>query len=176
MTPRTPTPPPDDRRMWRKLLAAAHPDSGGTHELFVWSWQLRDVVCNGGPRLEPEMKTTSSSSSPRPSHPAEPGPDRVPFPPDVDFEAATGRALAACDRVPHVYGDVLRLLEDCHPVEDEPLLSQQGRGASYKSLAAIGHAAGFSKIERVRWYEVAESIPLAQRHAGHLLGRLKRAA
>lgn len=36
---RTPTLPPTEPAMWRKLLARAHPDAGGDHELFIW-------VCN----------------------------------------------------------------------------------------------------------------------------------
>jgi hypothetical protein len=33
-----------------------------------------------------------------------------------------------------------------------------------------------SKEERVGWYRVAEGIPLSDRHAGHLLSKLKRRA
>lgn len=35
---------------------------------------------------------------------------------------------------------------------------------------------GMTKAERVKWYRIAESIPLSQRHAGHILGILKRQA
>ncbi len=68
------------------LLAAAHPDSGGTDELFVWAWQLRDVVC-GGPRLEPKPTPPPRPSPTPPPH----GPDRVPFPGDADFGELTDR-------------------------------------------------------------------------------------
>src|SRR5215217_5312151 len=33
--------------MWRKLLARVHPDSNGDHELFIWTTNLRDEICNG---------------------------------------------------------------------------------------------------------------------------------
>ena len=49
-------------------------------------------------------------------------------------------------------------------------------GASYKRLTAIGHLAGFDKTAQVRWYRIAEEIPLSDRHAAHILSRLKGAA
>ena len=30
--------------------------------------------------------------------------------------------------------------------------------------------------ERVQWYSIAEAAPLSQRHAGHILGKLQKAA
>ncbi len=69
------------------------------------------------------------------------------------------------------YGDVLSLLKDCRPLEH--LAYEQDRGASYKRLAAIAHAWGMTKAERIGWYRVAEDLPLSDRHAGHILGRLK---
>jgi hypothetical protein len=33
-----------------------------------------------------------------------------------------------------------------------------------------------TKAERVRWYRVAEEIPLSDRHAAHILSRSKRSA
>jgi hypothetical protein len=35
---------------------------------------------------------------------------------------------------------------------------------------------GMTKAERVQWYRIAEAIPLSQRHAGHILSRLKKRA
>ncbi len=69
---------------------------------------------------------------------------------------------------------MLSLLADCEPLED--LTYEQERGASYKRLAAIAHTYGMSKAERIRLYRVAEDIPLSDRHAGHILSRLKRRA
>jgi hypothetical protein len=31
-----------------------------------------------------------------------------------------------------------------------------------------------TRKERIGWYRVAEDIPLSDRHAGHILARLKR--
>lgn len=59
---RTATAPPTDPRLWRLLLARAHPDAGGSGELFVWAQALREVLedeppprqvcgrCNPAPR------------------------------------------------------------------------------------------------------------------------------
>src|SRR5215218_7876446 len=41
---RTPTRPPTDRGMWRRLLARVHPDAGGDDELFVWAKSLEELV------------------------------------------------------------------------------------------------------------------------------------
>jgi len=86
MSPRTPTLPPTEPAMWRKLMVRTHPDSGGSHELFIWT------------------------------------------------------------------------------------------GASYKQLAAIGHAYGMSGSECSGWYRCVESIPLSDCHAGHILSRFKQKA
>ena len=163
--PRTPTLPPNDPRMWRRALARLHPDSGGQHELFLWGTVVRDLVCHG---------QESRRFSP---HAAPPGGDkpRVPFPDLADFAALTARALErAASEAGDGYGRVLALLADCEPLGH--LAHEQQRGASYKRLAAIAHAAGMSKPERVGWYRVAEEIPLADRHAGHILSKLKAAA
>jgi hypothetical protein len=44
---RTPTLPPNDRGMWRRLVSRAHPDAGGDHDLFIWAVATRTVVCGG---------------------------------------------------------------------------------------------------------------------------------
>lgn len=162
---RTPTLPPTDKAMWRKAKASAHPDSGGDHELFIWLGSVEELICAGGERPRPE---------PRPSYPtSREEPARVPYAPDTDFEEATRTALkmGACGMP---YGRLLSLLADCHALEH--LAHEQARGASYKRLAAIGHAWGMTKAERVEWYRVAEDIPLSDRHASHILGRLKKRA
>ena len=164
MSPRTPTLPPSDKTMWRRLVSRAHPDAGGDHELFIWTCATRDVICGG--ELGTEIPRRSREHNP----------DRVPFDPFADFGVLTDRAVTMADAVAQPYGYLLRLLSGCYPVADGALRSQQSRGASYRSLAAIGHAVGMSKGERVHWYRVAESIPLSQRHAGHILSRLQREA
>jgi hypothetical protein len=102
--------------------------------------------------------------------------DRVPFDQLADFGILTDRALAMAGSVAEPYGFLLRQVADCYPVEWGPLHDQQLRGATYKTLAAIGHTVGMSKAERVQWYRIAETISLSQRHAGHILSRLKRRA
>jgi hypothetical protein len=80
------------------------------------------------------------------------------------------------DTAAEPFGFLLRQVADCYPAPDGPLFDQQRRGATYKTLAAIGHTVGMSKAERVQWYRIAETIPLSQRNAGHILSRLKRQA
>lgn len=163
---RTPTLPPTDRSMWRRLVARAHPDAGGDHELFIWTGVVRDVVC-AEPRPTVEELGQPNPSTPRSTSDETP---RVPFDPSEAFAALTGRALAHAGE----FAPVLKLLQDCWPLGH--LAHEQGRGASYKRLAAVGHAWGMTKAERVRWYRVAEEIPLSDRHAAHILSRSKRSA
>lgn len=174
---RTPTLPPTDQKMWRKLIAAAsHPDRNGDHELCVWTQALRDHVLAGGetpgarPEPDPpgprrEQNSTADGASP----------DRVPFQRganDLHFKALTRRASAMADEVDAPYARLLRMLTDCQP---SPMHETQERsGASYKRLAAIGHKCEMTKRERVGWYRVCESIPLSDRHAGHILSKLKQ--
>ncbi len=168
--PRTPTLPPTEPAMWRKLLARTHPDTGGDHELFIWARNLHDVVC-ARVREDPPPRAARSST------PRE-GPARVPF--DEAFEKAqsfadlTRQAVALADTVDAPHDRLFLLLEDCVALaEDSPLHAQQSQGATYKTLAAIGHAAGMDKADRAGWYRLAEQSPLSQRHAGHILTRLK---
>ena len=165
----TPTLPPNDRGMWRRLVGRTHPDAGGSHELFIWTVATRDAICGGEleaeiPRVERRAPSTQGTG------------ERVPFDEDAFIEVLTDRALAIAEAVAEPYGYLLRQVADCEPAEDGPLRDQQRCGASYKSLAAIGYQVGMSKAELVQWYRIAEAIPLSQRHAGHILSRLKRRA
>ena len=167
---RTPTFPPDDRGMWRRLVSRSHPDAGGSHELFIWTAAIRDAICGGEihrreHREQPSRRRETSTTS---------AGDRVPFDQDAYFEFLTDRAVAMAEAVAESYGHLLRQVADCYPVSEGPLHDQQRRGASYKSLAAIGHQVGMTKDERAQWYRIAEAVPLSQRHAGHILSRLKR--
>jgi hypothetical protein len=161
--------------MWRRLLARAHPDAGGRHELFIWAGAVRDVVCSlslpGAGNPEPEDHPS------RRRDPSTPGAtERVPFDWFADLEVLTDRALTMAAAVAEPYGYLLRQLADCYPAADGPLHDQQRRGASYKALAAIGHRVGMTKAERVQWYSIVEAVPLSQRYAGHILGKLQKAA
>ncbi len=168
--PRTVAPPLDDPRLWRRLVARTHPDAGGDHELFIWCGVVRNAVCGGELRVESKPQPSHHSSRRREnSTPADDKP-RIPYPTGLDFEAATRRAL----RVGGPYAAVLSLLADCYPLPH--LAHEQERGASYKRLAAIAHAHGMTPKERSGWYRCAESIPLSDRHAGHILSKLKKQA
>ncbi|MDP9477884.1 MAG: hypothetical protein M3R38_19745 [Actinomycetota bacterium] len=173
---RTVTQPPDDPKMWRRLVARTHPDAGGDHELFIWAAALKDAVCKGieAPRVEREPRPYDESPRRPPTSRADAA-ERVPFYLE-DFRDLTRRVLAAAGEVPWLYGRLLRIVNDCHAVEDGPLYPQQYRGATYRQLAAIAHEAGMTKPERQKWYRLAESLPLSQRHAGHILTSLKGGA
>lgn len=159
----TPTFLPNDRTMWRKLAALAHPDGGGEHELFIWVQNVRDYVC--GERFSERPKESRQTAHTPPDDIS-----RLPYPVGTNFEECTRTALRM-GTAGMPFGRVLSLLGDCKPLER--LAHEQNRGASYKRLAAIGHAWGMSKAERGRWYRVAEDIPLSDRHAGHILSRSK---
>jgi hypothetical protein len=102
---------------------------------------------------------------------------RVPYPPGEtsDFAALTAKAVTMAGEVGGIHGTLLEMLEDCEAPPRTTGAWQQ-RGASYKSLAAIGHRVGMTKAERVQWYSIAEAVPLSQRHAGHILSKLQKAA
>ena len=174
MTPRTRSRPLDDPLMWRRLISRTHPDAGGDHELFIWTGVVKDAVCGGELQVKAKPEPTKYSSrrregsAPRSSQ-AEDKP-RVPWPEGTDFEEATRRAL----RVEGPYSSVLSLLGNCFPLPH--LAHEESRGASYKRLAAIGNTHGMTAPQRSGWYRCAESIPLSDRHAGHILSRAKREA
>src|SRR4051794_19912531 len=54
------------------------------------------------------------------------------------------------------------------------LHAQQYKGATYRQLCAIAHKASVSYEDRMEWYELAESLGVAQPHASHILGRRKK--
>jgi hypothetical protein len=166
VSPQTPTHPPNHTGMWRRLVSRAHPDSGGDHELFIWTVATREAICGG------ELGAEIPRRSGRSTYNAE----RVPFDADAYLHVLTDRAATMAAAVAEPYGYLLRQVADCHPAEDGPLYEQGRRGATYKQLAAIGHRVGMSRSERVHWYRIAEAVPLSQRHAGHILSKLQRAA
>ncbi len=143
---RTPTLPADDPKMWRRLIARTHPDAGGSHELFVWTGNLKEFVCSG---LPPEAPTPIRSEPTR-----ETEPERIPFPPGADFETLTRRAVMRAEVEPLLYRSLLRLLRNCEPLAG--FKDKQRRGASCKQLAPVAYQAGITKVERVQWYRVAE--------------------
>jgi hypothetical protein len=38
-------PQPDDRTLWKRLLARVHPDAGGDKDLFTWATKVRELLC-----------------------------------------------------------------------------------------------------------------------------------
>ena len=102
------------------------------------------------------------------------GRGRVPLGSPVDFERLTEEALRVAEREPPYVGRLLRLIADCEPLHH--LAHEQGRGASYDGLDLIADLVGVHGDERLRWYRVAEAIPLTDRHAHHIIDKLKRRA
>lgn len=161
---RTLAPSPFDPALWRRLLALAHPDRAGDHDLFVWVQGLREYVA--GEALDPPIherpRRTPASDNPR-----------VPFEEGADHDVLVRRALDLAGTIPSAYARLLLFLEDCHASHHGRLLAEQGRGSSYKRLAAIGHACGFDQEARTTFYRIAESVPLSDRMAAHMLDALK---
>ena len=159
----TPAPAPDDASLWRRALARAHPDAGGQHDLFIWLGSVRDHVLGS---LPGEVGKPSETT------------DRIPYDPDLgyidEFVTLTARALSVGKHAEEPFREVLGKLIDCPAHTHGRAASKQERGASFKQLAYIAHLSGFSGEERLRWYELARSIPLSEAHAGHLIARLKQ--
>jgi hypothetical protein len=179
--PRTPTAPPDDKSCWRRVLAAVHPDSGGDHETFVWLQNVRESLCSCGSPDSSRRREGSSPVTPSATV-ADEQPDRIPYDPHLgaveEFGMLTRHALSVGQRAGYPYRGPLSLLVNC-PVDDHGRgAASQGRGATYKQLALISHRLGWSKSERSRWYDPARSVPLSERHANHIIGKIsgKRAA
>jgi hypothetical protein len=171
VSPRTLTPAPTDRSMWRRLLRVVHPDTGGGHDLFIWTSALQEHVVGDHveePRREP------------PPHYAQT--ERVDFSGAFNrfdsHEELTRHAVKVSESgaIDEPYRSILGLLRDCYPAAptDTRLTRTESQGASYKQLAYIGHLAGMGGPARMEFYRVAEAIPLSQRHAGHIIAKLKQ--
>jgi hypothetical protein len=157
--------------MWRRLKARLHPDAGGSEALFVFAAAVEESLGEVAGRSCSDCRRGYRREEPEPHIVHEDG--RVPFPASVDFAALTTRALEVAEEVGGLFTVPLKQLRDCHAMAH--LAHEQTRGASYKQLAAIGHIVGMTKRERGEWYRLAESIPLSQRHAGHIIAAAKKA-
>jgi len=167
VSPRTATPELADPRLWRALKGRCHPDGGGSHDLFLLASFLEEHVseCRA---LEAAPRSTIADPRPDSDRPA-----RVPYDAHPDeFAEVTVRALRLAEEVGEPYSSLLRLLVGLYPEDHGRAWSAQQRGASYRQLALIAHRAGLSKEERIKWYAVAESVPLSEKHASHIIGRL----
>jgi hypothetical protein len=148
-------------------LKRAHPDAGGSRDLFLWTSALYEHV-SGDEIEQPEPRRRRE---PPPHPPRTDELDRIPFEHNfASFAELTAHALLVAETVAPVYARLLRLLADCEEAADGDRvgLRAQSVGSTYRSLAAIAHRVGMSKSERVDWYEVARYIPLAERHSGHI--------
>jgi hypothetical protein len=125
----------DDQTMWRRLIAATHPDAGGDDELCVFAQAARDAVCSGTPvpGTDPKRPTTRTNTHWRAADP-----DRVPFEPGCSFTELTRRALkhATDGDIYGLYGSLVALLDDCRSLDH--MRPQESLGASYKELAYAG--------------------------------------
>jgi hypothetical protein len=161
--------------MWRKLLHRCHPDTGGDGDLFIWTRALYEYIA--GDAIEPPPRSTRRQP---PQHPTtgERIDNTTAYDKASSFTDLTARAVAMADNLEEPYASLLRLLGDCGEASeaDTTLYRQQHQGATYKTLAAIAHRAGMGKDQRVKWYRICESVPLSQRHAGHIVSRLQRRA
>lgn len=181
MAPKTKAPPLDSHTYWKRLRARAHPDQGAPR------------ICSCGSRRCGTTSTTDLARSLRASSRtltvvgAAPGetraedeheqPDRIPFDEAFgnadEFVRLTMHALSVGQTSEQPYRDVLALLGNCPADDHGRRAARQCRGASYKQLALIAHLCSWSRVDRRQWYEIAESIPLSDSHASHIIGRLK---
>jgi hypothetical protein len=172
LTPRTLAPaPPQDRRYWRLLLKRTHPDTGGSEDLFVWTQHLREYIAGDAPEEPPPQARHQP-----PPHPS--SGDRIEFSGAFErfgsFSELTAVILAKAADMPEPFASLFAKLDDCAEVGEYDPVSyrMQHEGATYRSLAALAHKAGFSKEQRVRFYRLAEDLCLSQRHCGHLHKKL----
>jgi hypothetical protein len=158
--------------MWRLLLRLVHPDRHGTHDLFIWTRALYEHIVGDAieppPREPPRHHSTTTDRERVPFHGA--------YDKAADFARLTAQAVAMAADLPEAYAAVLLLLVDCYEARRADVVNYRAQiqGATYKQLAYIGHLLGMSNTERSGWYRVAESVPLSQRHAGHILSQLQR--
>ena len=180
-----------DSRMWRRLLARTHPDSGGDHELFVWAQSVRDTVEQGqnGPivdLLAHMFRNPPSRPAPQKDSRSKKKPwserrskQHIPFETELSFGELTARALKMAQEFEEPYGRIFSLLEGCgapSPDDVPEEIEDAEIGAGYAVLADVGRALGLDGRGRVSIYNHAREIPLTQRHARYLLREVERLA
>lgn len=184
-----------DSRMWRRLLARAHPDSGGDHELFVWVQYLREHIENehndpfadllayfSSERHAPKAPRQQASRRQRKKKPEKPwserrSKERVPLETDLSFDELTALALEVAHGFNEPYDYIFSLLAGCKapsPDDDPETVEEAGMGAGYAVLADIGRTLGLDKRGRHAIYRYGEVVPLTQRHALYLLREAER--
>src|SRR5215207_5291584 len=139
--------------MWRRLLRHVHPDQGGDHDLFIWTNSIMELVAGDG--LEP-LPREAKRDPPRHPSTGERLDYMEAFNRADSFDGLTRAAVMYAEELPEPYASLLRMLRDCQEVgpDDIALHRQQNQGATYRTLAAIGHRAKMSGEERTRWYRI----------------------
>jgi hypothetical protein len=84
----------------------------------------------------------------------------------------TLRAVSVGRHAEEPYRSLVALLIECPADERGRAAARQERGATYGQLGRIAHDAGMTRGGRYRWYELACSIPLSEKHASHIIGRM----
>jgi hypothetical protein len=184
-----------EKRMWRRLLARAHPDAGGSEELFVWTQAIREELCGQRSRTAPgftsrvwEEFVAAQRSRPRTKSRPKKKPkqskrqmNRIPFDTSLSFEELTNRALEIAATLEEPYIELLPLLlEGCElsGFGCDPAFIEEARtvGAYYARLADVGHALRFDGRMRGSLYKFAGRVPLSDLHAVHMINRARRLA
>lgn len=160
--------------MWRRVLAAVHPDRGGVEdgELFVWLSNVRDVLAELPGAESASAQNFCSRYSPR-QHDEAADPDRIPFDPAIDHADRVFFALRWYADAPEPWRSVVMLLRDYPHASSGRREAKQRKGATWRQLAYVAHLAGMSREERREWYLIAESLGVSEAMAGHIIKRLK---
>lgn len=180
-----------DPRMWRRLLAQAHPDAGGDHELFVWTQSVlrENIKQNRQSPVTDLIEQMLSEWNQRPPAPRKP-PKKKPwsdrrsknyihFETDLSFDELTARALEMAKNFGEPYDHIFSLLAGCEapaPDEGPEAVAEANTGAGYAVLADVGRALGLDKKGRYKIYRYGEQVSLTQRHARYLLREAERLA
>ena len=180
-----------DPRMWRRLLARTHPDTGGDHELFVWTQSvLREAIKQNQQSpvtdLFEQMLSEWNQRPPASRKPRKKKPrsedrskNHILFETDLSFDELTARALEMAKDFGEPYDHIFSLLAGCEapaPDEGPEAVAEAHTGAGYAVLADVGRVLGLDKKGRYPIYRHSEEVPLTQRHARHLLREAERLA
>lgn len=85
------------------------------------------------------------------------------------FDSVSDTGIRFAQEHPHKVTEPLLYLTDAeYPGDSEAVRV----GATYKSLAYVGHRVGMSCEDRKNWYGVAAGLPLSQAHVGIIIENL----
>ena len=184
-----------DKRLWRLLKARAHPDAGGSEELFVWTQSLHEELCSDASlpesgfasRVWEEFLAAQRSRSRTEARPkkrpkqSKRSTNRIHFGTSLSFEELTDRAIEIADVLEEPYGELVSLLlEGCElsgfGCDLAFIEAASTVGAFYARVADASHALGLDEQTRVRLYKFAMRVPLSDLHAVHMVNRARRLA